>query len=76
MIKGVRTPASYDYLINDRLQGTVYLDYDNKTWLVDSGSFDRSWCGPVKSLVDGKALVISKVGPNGVTPEPFLMVQL
>ena len=29
-----------------------------------------------RAEADGKALVISKVGPNGVTPEPFLMVQL
>ena len=73
----MRTPASYDYLINDRLQGTVYLDYDdNKTWVVDSGGFDRSWSGPVKSLADGKALVISKSGPTGSVTADFLALRV
>jgi hypothetical protein len=62
-VNGVKMTTSYDLLINSRLQGMVYLDSDNKTWIVDSGSFDRSWCGPVVSLADGKALIESKVKP-------------
>jgi hypothetical protein len=76
-VNGKRVPSKYDYLIDGRLQGIVYLDYDdNKTWIVDSGGSDRSWSGPVKSLADGKALIIQKAGPNGFPPEPFLVIAL